>query len=314
MTELIRDGRRIAVHDLTPDAPTDAPVVLLCHAAPGSGTFDPDPDVTRARGVRLLALDRPGYGGSDPVEDGFATIGSAADDAAALLAEVLPAGATAGVAGWSAGGRVALALAARHPELVGRVAAVAAPAPDEEVPWYGDDNRAMIDMLRGLPAADAVARLTTTFEAMLPALSGDDRLDLVGVGGPDARVLTPEVRRRLEAMLDAATAQGMAGMVADLAGYALADWGFRPSEVSKDVLLVYGADDERVPPVHGEWYRAQLPRAELQIRPGVGHLVVVPAWGRVLDHLSGGSGRATPAAARCESPGNRGWSKPQMRS
>jgi pimeloyl-ACP methyl ester carboxylesterase len=51
------------------------------------------------------------------------------------------------------------------------------------------------------------------------------------------------------------------------------------------VLLAYGADDERVPPAHGEWYRDRLPSAELQLWPGVGHLVVVPAWGRVLEHL-----------------------------
>ena len=283
MTEFTRNGRTVAVHDLTPHAPADAPVVLVCHAAPGSGAFDPDPAVTAARGVRLLSLDRPGYGGSEPVVDGLATVGSAADDAAALLAEVLPDGATVGVAGWSAGGRVALALAARRPELVGRVALVGTPAPDEAVPWYGDDNRAMVDALRGRPAPDAVAALTAAFAAF--PLDAEAVLDLSGVGKADAAVLTPPVRERLLASLDAATAQGLAGMVADLAGYTLADWGFTPAQVVADVLLAYGADDERVPPAHGEWYRAQLPSAELSMWPGVGHLVVVPAWGRVLDHL-----------------------------
>ena len=67
--------------------------------------------------------------------------------------------------------------------------------------------------------------------------------------------------------------------MADLAGYTLGDWGFTPSQVAADVLLAYGADDERVPPAHGEWYRDRLPSAELQLWPGVGHLVVVPAWG-----------------------------------
>jgi pimeloyl-ACP methyl ester carboxylesterase len=278
------NGRTVSVHDLTPHAPADAPVVLLCHAAPGSGAFDPDPEVTAARGVRLLSLDRPGYGGSEPVVDGLATVGGAADDAAALLAEVLPDGATAGVAGWSAGGRVALALAERHPELVGRIALVGTPAPDEAVPWYGDDNRAMIDALRGRPAPDAVAALTAAFAAF--PLDPEALLDLSGVGKADAAVLTPAVRERLLASLDAATAQGLAGMVADLAGYTLADWGFTPSQVAADVLLAYGADDERVPPAHGEWYRAQLPSSQLEVWPEVGHLVVVPAWRRVLDHLA----------------------------
>jgi len=80
MTEISRSGRRIAVHDLTPDAPADAPVVLLCHAAPGSASFDPDPDTTVAAGIRLISVDRPGYGGSEPVRGGFATVASAADD------------------------------------------------------------------------------------------------------------------------------------------------------------------------------------------------------------------------------------------
>jgi pimeloyl-ACP methyl ester carboxylesterase len=286
MPEISRDGRTLAVHELTPDAPAGAPVVLLCHSAPGSGTFDPDPAATAAHGVRLVSLDRPGYGGSEPVQDGFATIGAAADDAAAVLAEVLPDGAVAGVAGWSAGGRVALALAARHPHLVGRVAAVAAPAPDEEVPWYGDENRAMVDALRGLPPAEAVARLTAVFEGMLAGADEETLLGLAGVARADQAVLTPAVRARLRAMLDAAAAQGVTGMVADLAGYTLAEWGFTPAQVAADVLLVYGADDDRVPPAHGEWYRDRLPSAVLEIREGVGHLVVVPAWSRVLDHLA----------------------------
>lgn len=91
--------------------------------------------------MRLVALDRPGYGGSDPVV--------AAVDAAAVLEKVLPAGATAGVAGWSSGGRVVLA--ALRPDLVGRVAVIGTLAPDEEVPWYGG-NRGYIDLLRGASA------------------------------------------------------------------------------------------------------------------------------------------------------------------
>ena len=285
MTEIDRSGRTVAVHDLTPNAPADAPVVLLCHSAPGSGSFDPDPAATAVAGVRLISVDRPGYGGSAPVKDGFATIGLAADDAAAVLADLLPAGATAGVAGWSAGGRIALALTARHPELVGRVGVIAAPAPDEEVPWYGDENRAMVDALRGLPPAEATARLTAVFEGMLAGAGDGALLGLAGVADADADVLTAPVRERLRAMLSAATAQGVTGMVADLAGYTLGDWGFRPSQVAADVLLAYGADDERVPPAHGECYRDRLPSAQLQLWPGVGHLVVVPAWGRVLEHL-----------------------------
>lgn len=184
-------GRRVAVHELTRDpVPADAPVVLMCHAAPGSGLFDPDPAATAAAGVRLLAVDRPGYGGSDRVaEDSWADVGAAADDAAAVLDALLRDGATAGVAGWSAGGRVALALAARHPELVGRVAVIATPAPDEEVAWYPEEHRAGIEALRGLPADGAHAALHAAF-GPVGEMPDDARLGLLGADAEvDAAVL-----------------------------------------------------------------------------------------------------------------------------
>ena len=284
---LVRPGdRRVAWRDLTPDAPADAPVVLFCHAAPGDGSFDPDPAVTAAHGVRLVAPDRPGYGGSDPVgEDEFATVDGAADDAAALLDELLEPGTTAGVAGWSAGGRVALALAARRPDLVDRVAVLGSPAPDEQVPWIPDEFRAGIDALRGAPAATAYAALTPAFAPMLDQPT-DALLPMVGVGEPDSVALAgPGVADRLLRMLKGAVAQGAVGMVADIAGYSLRPWGFDPADVAQPVLLGYGAADERVPPAHGEWFRDRLPDARLEVVSGVGHLVVVPFWGAALDHL-----------------------------
>ena len=108
------DGRTVAFDIAGPD---DGPVVVLHHAAPGSRRFDPDPAATAAAGVRLVTIDRAGYGGSDPLPAGTVpTIPGYAADAAAVLDHL---GVTSAVvAGWSAGGRVAAALAAARPELV----------------------------------------------------------------------------------------------------------------------------------------------------------------------------------------------------
>jgi pimeloyl-ACP methyl ester carboxylesterase len=284
------DGRRVAVHDLTPDAPAGAPVVLLCHAAPGSGVFDPDPEATAARGIRLVSLDRPGYGGSDPVRDGaFATVDGAAEDAAALLETVLEPGAAAAVAGWSAGGRVALALAARRPDLVSRVAVIGTPAPDEEVPWIPEENRAGVQALRGVPATVAHEALTAAFDPMLAALSGDARFGLVGIDEADGPVLAePGVADRVRAMLDEALAQGGAGMVADIAGYTLRPWGFDPVDVKASVLLGYGSADH-IGRAHGLWWQRALPDARLDMVAGAGHLVVVPLWESLLAFLCQGA-------------------------
>lgn len=277
----------MAVRDLTPTAAADAPVVLFCHSAPGAGAFDPDPASTAHRGVRLLAVDRPGYGASDPVAEGeFATVALAADDAAAVLDEVLTPGSRAAVVGWSAGGRVALALAARRPDLVSRVAVIGTPAPDDEVPWIPPENRAGVDALRGLPAADVHAALVAQMGPMLNAVTGDARFELLGLGAGDATVLArPGVADRLRRMLDEAFVQGGAGMVAEIAGYTLQHWGFESADVTAPVLLGYGAEDMLGEP-HGRWWQQALPNARLDVVPDVGHLVVVPFWDSALAHLT----------------------------
>lgn len=278
-------GRRVAVHDLTPGSAAAAPVVLFCHPAPGSGTFDPSPAVTATHGVRLLGVDRPGYGDSDPIGDAFAPVDLVADDAIAVLESVLPAGATAGLAGWSAGGRVVAAVAARRPDLVSRIALIGTPAPDEDVPWYPDAIRPGIDALRGRPAAAVHSALAGAFAAM-PS-TGDTRTTRLGVGDADRAVLAADgVAARLSTMLDAAEKQGLTGTVADVAGYTLAPWGFAPADVAADALLGYGAQDG-IGPAHGQWWQRALPRARLEVVPEVGHLLVVPFWDRVLDHLAG---------------------------
>ena len=66
MVELT-DGRRVAFLDR---GPRDAPVVVYCHGTPGSRLelLLAEPTIERsAIDVRIVALDRPGYGRSTPV-------------------------------------------------------------------------------------------------------------------------------------------------------------------------------------------------------------------------------------------------------
>jgi pimeloyl-ACP methyl ester carboxylesterase len=291
---VLQSGRRIAVHGTLRRGPEEC-VVVLCHSAPGAGIFDPDPVETRARNVRLLSVDRPGYGGSSPVSDReWATVASAADDLAAVLDSLSIA--RAGVAGWSAGGRVALALAARRPDLVDRVAVVATPAPDAEVPWIGAEQRDELERLRGLAPDDAHAELGQSLGSVVPkdphAL---DALWLLGAGGADeAAVRVDGVRARLGEMLQAAFVQGARGLAADIAGYCLQPWGFEPEDVDAETLLVYGARDPLADARHGNWWRSRLPNARLEVVPGAGHLVVIPKWARVLSHLAPNRSRLHP--------------------
>lgn len=278
-------GRRVAIYQVTGGG--GERTIVFCHAAPGSAAFDPDPQQTQARGVTLLSLDRSGYGQSDPVSGGdWASVSSAADDVAAMLDQ--RGRGPVGVVGWSAGGRVALALAVRRPELVDRVVVLATPAPHEEVPWIPAEQMAGLEQLRGLPAEQVHAALSQQLAALLPDGSNmSEALPLLGVTSADnAALALPGARERLERMLQAAFAQGVMGMVGDIAGYCLQPWGFDPSEVQAKTLLLYGSKDPVAGSRHGTWWQKHLPNARLEVSPGAGHLVILPMWHRVLSFLA----------------------------
>jgi pimeloyl-ACP methyl ester carboxylesterase len=293
----LESGRRVAVHSTTTQTAWfpaggssrggEERLVVLCHSAPGAGIFDPDPVETRARNVRLLSADRPGYGGSDPLAAGqWATVASAADDLAVLLDSLSVK--QVGVAGWSAGGRVALALAARRPDLVDRVAVLATPAPDPEVPWIAPEQRDELERLRSLAPEAAHAELGEHLGTAVPEDPGSpEALWLLGALSADEAALRTEgVRVRLAAMLRAAFVQGARGLAADILGYCLHPWGFEPEEVHAKTLLLYGSHDPLAGPRHGRWWQSRLPDARLEVAPGAGHLLVVPMWTRLLAHLA----------------------------
>jgi pimeloyl-ACP methyl ester carboxylesterase len=234
----------------------------------------------------LLSVDRPGYGGSQPVPAGaWATVSSAADDLAAVLDSLYLE--QVGVVGWSAGGRVALALAARRPDLVDRLVVVATPAPDDEVPWLGSEHREELERLRGLAPEKAHKRLGEYLAPLVPEdPHAPESLWLLGAGPADEPALrTVGVRARLGGILEEAFAQGAQGLAADIAGYCLEPWGFEPQAVEANTLLLYGSRDALAGPSHGRWWQARLPDARLEVVPGAGHLLVVPSWPRVLSHL-----------------------------
>ena len=277
-------GRRVAVRRLTRG--DGRRTVVFCHPAPGAGNFDPNPEETAKREVTLIAVDRPGYGDSDPLpSDRWATVASAADDLAEVLQEMQLG--PVGVAGWSAGGRVALALAARRPDLVDRVVILATPAPDELVPWIPPEEKQGLDAMRDLPPAEVHAMLAGQLDEMLSQGPSEARLAMLGTSPDDEEALAmPGAAGRLVGMLDAAFAQGATGLAADLAGYTLRPWGFEPSQLQAKTLCLYGARDPILSSRHGRWWQANLPQARLEMVPNAGHLLVIPMWKRALSHLA----------------------------
>jgi pimeloyl-ACP methyl ester carboxylesterase len=303
-------GRKLGITGM--GNPKASRIIVFSHSAPGSSRFDPDPVASTSRDVQILAFDRPGYGSSDPLPAGrWPSIAQAADDIAEYLHSVaviaqnlggdIPA---VGAVGWSAGGRVALALAARHPALVDRVAVVATPAPDREVQWIDPERAAIAARLGTLTPDDAIEQFTgmlmTRIGALLPPDDPEEpvSLDLIGATTADARALAyPGARDRLSSMLRDAFRQGPRGLAADILSYTVRDWGFDLDRVRAKTLLLYGDADAVAGHAHAAWYHERLADARIEMSPGAGHLLIIPLWERVLAHLAPGAKRKTEAVS-----------------
>ena len=267
------DGRRVAFSGGRGGPGRSEHVVAFFHPAPGSGVFTQA--MTRAD-LALVGVDRPGYGHSAPMPDGsWATVASAADDAAAVLSTSGASGVTA--VGWSAGGRVALALAARHPDLVDAVVVFGTPAPHEDVPWIPPAQHESLTALHGEPPEVVHARLAAQLDAVVSAdTAGDEALGLLGRGPADDDLLADAVvRASLAEMIAVGFRQGRIGLAQDIAGFVLRPWGFQWGAVRARTLLVYGDEDPVVGVEHGSWWARALPASELEVARRAGHISVL---------------------------------------
>lgn len=277
-----QDAGRQLVADVS--GPEDGPAVVFCHPAPGSRRFDPDPAVTARAGVRLVTVDRPGYGATSPLPPGTVpTIPAYADDIATVCDHLGLDQVT--VIGWSAGGRVAASFAERHPDRTRSLALVGTPAPDEIVGWVPLEHRRMLEGFRPDPTA-AVPALTEIFEGVIA--DPEQRVGLVVGGDADDAVLAadPALRARVQGMLDEAFVAGPVGMALDIVSYTLIPWGLDRGRITVPTRCLYGGADELITEEHGRWWADGIPSASLTVVPGAGHLVIADVWADLLSPLA----------------------------
>jgi pimeloyl-ACP methyl ester carboxylesterase len=236
-------------------------LVVLFPPTPGAGGFDPDPLLTGRWGVQLVTIDRPGYGASEPSAAAAALGLAGMADAVAHYVERSAQAADhishppfQGVSaiGWGEGGAWAATLAARHPDLVDRLALVGTPRPTSRGPYPGRPVS-----LAGLRIPD------------------DD---------PNLRL--PGVADRLHLMLDVAGQQGARGVQLDAAAIREADWAESVGRIEAETLLVCGERDPLAGARDGRWFERRIPRARLRTVPDTGLLAIVACWEEVLAHVA----------------------------
>jgi pimeloyl-ACP methyl ester carboxylesterase len=267
-----RDGRTLRVHDA---GAADGPVLVAHHGTPSAGNrYRTEIDSAERLGLRLVAYDRPGYGGSTPAP-GRRVAGAAGDVAAILDALGVERFATYG---WSGGGPHALACAALLPDRCAAVATLAgvgpADAPDLDfVAGMGEGNIEEFGVAaRGREPLEALCRAEA--EAMTAAGPEDLASAMAEHLTPvDAAALTGDVAAFLHGSVVDALRPGVDGWVDDDLAF-LAPWGFGVGDVRAPVLVLQGDQDLMVPHAHSDWLRAHLAAAEGGVLPGEGHITL----------------------------------------
>jgi pimeloyl-ACP methyl ester carboxylesterase len=255
----------------------DGAPVFVHHGSPGSSILDPlwNSDAA-ARGLRLIAYARPGYGRSTRAVG--RVVGEAARDVAAIADEL-------GIErflswGVSGGGPHALACAALLPDRLVAVASLAAVAPFDgagldffagmgpsNVEEFGIGVQGGEAAIRPVAVEQAAGLRDGTqeqmVEAMAPHLTPVDEAELRGPLGAT-----------LLAHFQDAFAVGVDGWVDDDLAF-IAPWGFQVSDISVPVLLWQGRQDLMVPFGHGEWLAGQIPGVDARLTEEDGHLTLL---------------------------------------
>jgi pimeloyl-ACP methyl ester carboxylesterase len=264
----LTDGRTLEIHEL--GEPDGFPIVFH-HGTPGSGTIY---ERWATPGVRVIAYDRAGYGGSTR-RPGRAVVDVVADVTAVADELGLERFATWGLSG---GGPHALACAALCDERLTAAATLAGVGP-----WNADG----LDWLTGMGEGNVreFELVLAGEEALRPALERErtemlaaTREQLRDTMAPhlsptDSAALTNDLAEYFHGNMTHGIGDGPDGWIDDNLAF-VRPWGFELSAIARPILVVQGGDDLMVPRQHGEWLAANVPGAEPRIDDAHGHLTL----------------------------------------
>jgi pimeloyl-ACP methyl ester carboxylesterase len=245
--------------------------VLYHHGWPGSrleARFAHEHAITR--GIRIIAPDRPGYGGSTQAP--ARTLADWGADAAALL-DHLGVGRFAAI-GVSGGAPYALACATTFPNRVTRVCIVSAMGPVDEnealrnfdpvrrlaLRLAGRRSPFMRGLLRGA-VGPLIGRNAERFVASLAQRCGPADRAVLGCA---------DVQARIAASFREGLRPGAAGAARDLELYA-APWAIPLAHIEAPVDLWHGEADGIIPAWLARRLAVALPTAIPRFLPGEGH-------------------------------------------
>ena len=261
----LADGRDLALVEL--GAGSDPPVMYF-HGVPTSrlDLVSRESEIRAAR-ARVIAVDRPGFGGSSPqpwrhLNDWARDVDALADHLALDRFAVL---------GLSAGGAFATASATLLPNRVGAlglVAAVSDPA------WEGSRARETSEE-EALYATDDEDAVRAWHEERFGADGSGYLAGATELPAPDAAVFDDPVHGpALLGSVSESFRQGVGGMAQDRLVRSR-PWTFDPASVDVPTAILHGEQDTVVTIENGEHNMTLLPTARLTRFPEHGHISIM---------------------------------------
>jgi pimeloyl-ACP methyl ester carboxylesterase len=280
----LSDGRRLAFAEY--GDPVGKPVFLF-HGAPGSRFFRPPfDDRTRALGVRLITVDRPGFGESD-YQPGRRIPDWPAD--VCELADSLGIGKFA-VAGHSAGGPYALACAALIPGRLTAAATVSGLGPvDAPGALDGIRRRNRLGFLYGrhLPALFWTLGVWLLFHRAKDHPEEFVHADQIHPDPDNAMLTLPGVLEMCQTSTSMALRHGVGGFARE-AFLLSRPWRVPLSQIPIPVHIWHGTADQDAPLGMAQAVARAVPNGQLRIFPGEGHLLIMRHWEELLRLLTTG--------------------------
>ncbi len=281
-TAKLSDGRQLGFVE---HGEPDGTPVLFCHDLFGSRSLrHPDDSILKRLGLRLIGIDRPGYGLSAR-KAGRDVLSSVADMDALFRALGLE---RCALLGYSAGAPYALAFAHRYPQRVSRCAVVASLPPLDQAqsfrvihPVYGrlmqlarGNDRLFRLLLRGYFFYDSQRSPDQFIRDYGSILSQVDRhalsqLPLFNL----RRDIWDEVR------------QLGSDVIADELAALTRSWGFHLQALRVPVDIWWGEADVLSAPIVGKRMATLIPNASLRLEATAGHLILFTHWEAILRQL-----------------------------
>lgn len=280
---VLSDGRRLAYEEY---GDPNGKVVFFFHGAPGSRLLrHPDQSLPARLGLRIIAVDRPGYGLSDPrprrsLLDWPQDIAELADS---LRIERFT------VMGVSGGGPHAAACAYKLPGRVSQAVLVSSPAPFD-APGIKQSLKFMqrLQFTLAVKAPWVVRLMMKSYIRAAQKATPKQVLQKLEQDLPPSEVAMIKQPGMVDMVIaDTLEAMRQGGEACAYEwGLMGRPWGFRPEEITVPVQVWQGDQDENGSLAMGQYLGRVIPRCSVTICPGEGHLLGLTRWAEILRALA----------------------------